>query len=288
MFGIHRKKDGESASRKHRIGLALSGGGARGFAHVGALLALEKAALKPDIIAGVSAGSAVAVLYAGGVRPLDIAQLFASTGFRTFAELSLGSGGIFSIEKFQRFILSALGGKTRLEELDIPCYIGVTDLYNACGREFHTGAIGPRMLASCSIPVIFPPVEIDGVQYVDGGVLRNHPAWIIRDKCELLIGVNVSPIRPNTKFNNIVSVALRAYNLMAKANQAQDMALCDISVQTPDIAGYAPFDLKHIKTLVLNGYTQTRKELIKAGLWPADADAKPVQSSNNHPSLQDS
>ena len=103
---------------------------------------------------------------------------------------------------------------------------------------------------------------------MDGGVLRNHPAWMLRDKCRLLIGVNVSPLRKSDNYNSIISVALRTYNLMAKANQSVDMALCDISVQPTEIADYHPFDLSHIKTLVLTGYRHMRQALLDAGLWP--------------------
>lgn len=253
-----------------RVGVALSGGGARGFAHVGALLAIEEAGLKPDIIAGVSAGSVIAILYAAGVRPLRIADIFARTGFSDFAELSFGGGGLFRIDKFTEFILSEIGKSRRLEELQIPTYIGVTNLDTGAPAVFNTGEIGPRMMASCSIPIIFTPVEIDGVHYVDGGVLRNHPAWIIRDKCDLLIGVNVSPMRREGKYSSIIKVALRTYNLMAKANQQQDMDLCDISIELPEIANYAVFDLKNIKTLVLAGYVRTREALRQAGLWNPD------------------
>lgn len=260
-----------SSVRPHRkIGVALSGGGARGFAHVGALLAIEEAGLKPDVLAGVSAGSVIAVLYAGGVRPLRIADIFARTGFSDFAELSLGSGGLFRIDKFMQFVLRALGNRRKLEELNIPTYIGVTNLDTGTPEVFSTGDIGPRMMASCSIPIVFRPIKIDGVHYVDGGVLRNHPAWIIRDKCDVLIGVNVSPMRSSGKYGSIVNVALRTYNLMAKANQAQDMELCDISIELPEIANYAVFDLKNIKTLVLAGYARTRKALRDAGLWHPD------------------
>ena len=100
-----------SPETPYRLGVAFSGGGARGFAHVGALLAIEEAGLKPDAVAGVSAGSVIAVLYAAGVRPLKIADIFARTGFRDFAELSMGKGGIFSINKFMNFILAAIGTK---------------------------------------------------------------------------------------------------------------------------------------------------------------------------------
>lgn len=251
----------------YKLGVALSGGGARGFAHAGALMAIEEAGLKPDAIAGVSAGSVVAVLYAAGVRPLEMADLFSGQGFRDFVELSWGKGGLFKIEKFMHFIQNAIGNKRNIEDLDIPTFIGASDLDNARPHIFDSGEIGPRMIASCSIPIIFPPVQIDGVHYVDGGVLRNLPAWALRDKCDTLIGINVSPLAKKDSYSSIIEVAYRTYNLMAKANQAEDMALCDLSIQTPEIADYAVFDLSKIKELVVSGYMHTRKALKNAGMW---------------------
>lgn len=269
--GTDARRPKDSGEKPYKLGLALSGGGARGFAHAGALLAIEEAGLKPDAIAGVSAGSVIAVLYAAGIKPLRMADIFARSGFRDFAELSLGEGGFFKIEKFKNFVLRAIGSYRKIEDLPIPTFLGATDLDHGKPVAFSTGDIGDAMMASCSIPIVFKPVEIDGVKYVDGGVLRNHPAWILRDKCEMLIGVNVSPLKKNQKYKSIVEVALRTYNLMAKANQATDMALCDISVVTPEITDCAVFDLKNIKRIFLAGYIHTRNALKEAGLW------KPVE-----------
>ena len=259
-----------SEHAKYKLGVALSGGGARGFAHVGALMAIEEAGLKPDIIAGVSAGSVVAVLYASGMPLDEMSNIFDKKGFSDFVNMSMGNGGLMSIDKFRRFIMQSIskfGSYKNLEDLNIPTYIGVTDLDNGCPVEFHTGPIGERMAASCSIPIIFKPIRIDGVNYVDGGVVRNHPAWIIRDKCETLIGINVSPIRHPGKKLSLIDVALRTYNLMAKSNQAVDMAMCDLSVQPPELSGYKVFDLKNIKAVITSGYIHTRRALKDAGLW---------------------
>ncbi len=263
------ESNGIKPFRPYRLGVALSGGGARGFAHAGALMAIEEAGLRPDIIAGVSAGSVVAVLYAGGKKPIEIAGIFGDQSFRDFAELKLGSGGLFAIKRFEKFILSNLDGVSRLEELPIPTYIGVTDFDNGRPTEFHDGHIGPRLTASCSIPIVFAPVKIDGVRYVDGGVLRNMPAWIIRDKCDFLIGINVSPLRKYDT-SSIVGVALRTYNLMAKANQAQDMELCDIAVEVTEISNYKVFDLRHIQKVFVSGYLNMRRALRQAGMWSPD------------------
>ena len=267
-----------TGSKPYKLGIALSGGGARGFAHAGALLAIEEAGLKIDVIAGVSAGSVVSVLYAAGVKPLEMANLFAKMSIRGFMDINLGGGGLLKIDKFRNFIQGILGDKKNLEDLEIPVFLGATDLDHGCPAVFSHGEIGPRLIASCSIPIVFKPIEIGGVHYVDGGVLRNHPAWIIRDKCERLIGVNVSPLRKARGYKSIVDVALRTYNLMAKANQSVDMDLCDVSVQTPEIANYAVFDLKHIKQVFLSGYIHTRKALKNAGYWNPSGET-PLLSS---------
>lgn len=256
--------------KKYKLGLALSGGGARGFAHAGAIMAIEEAGLKPDIVAGVSAGSVVAVLYAAGVPAKKMPELFSDKGVGDFIGMSIGNGGLMSIDKFKKFIMKAIasqGNYKNLEDLPIKAFLGATDIDNGIPVAFDRGPIGDRMAASCSIPIIFKPVRIDGVNYVDGGVLRNHPAWIIRDKCEKLIGINVSPMRMSGKINSMMDVAMRTYNLMAKANQAADMALCDLSVQTPELSSYKVFDLTNIKAVVTSGYIHTRRALKDAGMW---------------------
>lgn len=250
-----------------RIGVALSGGGARGFAHAGALAAIEEAGLKPDVLAGVSAGSVVAVLYAAGMRPSRFTKIFADHSFRDFVKIRPKSNGLFGLAPFGRFIQHYAGKYKMLEDLPIPVYVGVTNFDEGTPEVFHSGEIGPRVMASCCIPIVFQPVTINGTQYVDGGVLRNHPAWIIRDKCDYLIGINVSPLSRKDKEDTLLSIAMRSYHLLAKANQSEDMALCDLSIQTSEIATYKAFDLSSIEQVYMSGYLNTRKALRDAGLW---------------------
>ena len=232
--------EGERPKPPYRLGVALSGGGARGFAHVGALKALEEAGMKPDVIAGVSAGAVAAVMYAAGVPLDEMLSLFTSTKFTDFARPSLIHGdGMFSLMRFKQFIEEATG-IDRLENLRIPTYVGVT---------------------SCSIPIVFSPVEIDGIHYVDGGVLRNLPAWIIREKCETLIGINVSPLRTFEYKKSFLDIGMRTYNLMAKANQQQDMDICDHVIITPELIHYQVFNLKDIHKAYLSGYAAAHRAI---------------------------
>lgn len=255
--------------RPYRLGIALSGGGARGLAHAGALQAIDDAGLKPDIIAGVSAGSVVAVLYAAGVKPRRILDMFTVAKVRDLAEFSWGNGGLMKIDKFTRYITHALGRYKRLEDLRIPTYIGVTNMEEGVPAEFHTGEIGPIITASCSIPIAIPPVTIGGVKYSDGGVLRNLPAWIIRDKCKTLIGINVSPVIRNQKLGtSLFDIAMRTYTLMAKANQLNDMNMCDHVVMPEEISEHNVFNLKDLERIYQSGYTNAKMKLLEAGLWP--------------------
>lgn len=254
-------------NRPMRLGVALSGGGARGVAHAGALKALEEAGLKPDIISGVSAGSIVAVLYAAGVKPERILDMFNYPRFNDFTELAWGSGGFFKIEKFINYITTALGKFKNIEQLRIPTVICATNFAEGYPEAFSEGLIGPRIQASCSIPIAFPPVDIDGKKYVDGGVLRNLPAWAIRDNCRTLIGINVSPMhRKDMDTSSILGIALRTYSLMAKSNLAQDVSLCDIHIAIDDISDRKVFDLKEIEKVYNSGYQTTRKALLESDI----------------------
>lgn len=250
----------EAARKPYKIGVALSGGGARGFAHAGALKALEESGFRPDIIAGVSAGSVISVLYSAGMKPEDMIKMFDGIKFSDLARIH-GSGSLFQISRFKKFILSHTGEYKRLEDLPIPTYIGVTDFDTGVPAEFHTGDIGDIMTASCSIPIVFPPVTINNTRYVDGGVLHNLPAWTIRDKCDFLIGINCSPLLTDKAGTSLMEIALRTFNLMSKANQAEDMALCDLAIELRDIAHYKIFNLKDIRKVFISGYSATRKAL---------------------------
>lgn len=252
--------------RPYKLGVALSGGGARGFAHAGALQALEEVGLRPDIIAGVSAGSVISAFYAAGIAPSRMPAIFANVKFKTCCELTAAKGGLLKIDRFETFIDKSLGGHKVIEDLNIPTYICATDIDRGVPVAFDSGPIAKCVAASCSIPILFSPIVIDGVTYVDGGVLRNLPAWAIRDKCERLIGINCSPLVHDRKGNNsIIDIAQRTYQLMAKTNVLNDIALCDLVMETKDIAHYGVFNLKEIERVYQSGYQCAMDSLRKNG-----------------------
>lgn len=261
---------------KYRLGVALSGGGARGIAHAGALAAIEEAGLHIDVIAGVSAGSVIAVLYAAGVTPATMLNVFREMSFSNMVEFKLGGGGLFKMEPFKNAIMKVIAPAKNIEDLKIPVYIGATDLDGGESVYFTEGPIGERMMASCSIPVVFKPVRIGGVDYVDGGVLRNLPSRVLRPVTEKLIGMNVSPMSPYQRGkNSMLEVALRTYSLMARHNVGEDQSICDLAVETRDISAYGVFNLKDIEKVYTSGYMNMRAALRHAGWWNPGGDEAP-------------
>lgn len=250
--------------RANTIGLALGGGGARGFAHVGVLKAFAEARMRPDIISGVSAGSIAGVLWSAGLEPEEILECFLhQSKFNDYTDITIPKRALFRLSKFEKLLDSWLPVK-RLEELQVPTIVCATDFENGKSIGWSKGEIVPRVLASCSIPIIFPPVNINGVNYVDGGVLRNLPAWAIRRYCRTLYGSNCSPLNRQYRYkDSIVDIALRSYQLMAKSNTLQDINLCDYLIQPTGISMFGTFDLGIFRAAMESGYRETMTLLEK-------------------------
>ena len=248
------------AEKKYNIGLALSGGGVRGFAHIGALRALEDVGIKPDIIAGVSAGSIVTSFYAAGLSPDEIFELFSRVDMNSFLQVDISKSGFLKLDKFRRFLAKNLPVEN-IEQLAIPTIIAATDIEQQHEMPFTTGNIAERVAASCSIPLVFKPVKIDGTYYVDGGVLHNLPSYYLRPLCNKVIGINVSPSRLGPIKMNVRSLAYRTYKIMTMKNVNADKQLCDLLVDILSIQNYSTFDTKAATKIAQKGYFETMKIL---------------------------
>ena len=239
--------------KKYQLGLALSGGGARGYAHVGVIKALEEYGIQPDLVAGVSAGSVVGALYCAGYSSEEIIECFQGEHFKNFAELTVPRVSLFSTTRFYDFLKHYLGN-IQFGELKKTLVIIATDLDHGRSHVFDSGSVVQAVWASISIPVIFPPVVIDGIHYVDGGVLRNFPVLPIREMCNYIIGVNVNPLTETPYKKNIIGIAERAYTLMFRSNSLEDSKLCDMLIEPQEAIDYNIFDLKHMHQIEQTGY----------------------------------
>ena len=250
----------EIGNESFDLGLALSGGGAKGFAHLGVLKALNERGLFPDLISGTSAGAFAGVLYADGYTPEEILSFFQKKGFREFAEFTIPQGGFFKSTGFNNFLKKHLRART-FEDLKVPMRIVATDIELGESKIFSSGHLIPAVLASCSVPIIFTPVEIDEHYYVDGGLFKNFPVSTIRRECKHIFGVNVSPITTMEYRKSIKYIAERSFHYMSGSNTLLDRNLCDYLIESTDLSKYSMFDLDHVDEIFNTGYELARQFL---------------------------
>lgn len=232
----------EAKKQKAKLGVALSGGGVRGFGHLAALKAMNERDIFPEIISGTSAGSLAAAFYADGTHPEKVLQFFKEAKLRGFMDTTLPKDGFFTTSRLCDFLAKHLKART-FEELRLPVRIIASDIEEGKARIFDKGELIPAIAASCCFPVVFAPVQIDGHYYVDGGIFANFPVSAIRNECETLIGVNVSPII-NMKYKpSIKHVIDRSINYTIKASTLKERKLCDYLIESPEFAKYATFEL---------------------------------------------
>lgn len=243
----------EKNHKAYKLGLALSGGGAKGFAHIGVFKLLEECGLMPDVIVGTSVGALMGALFADGYSADELKDLFSGREFSEFAQLQIPKSGLFDSKRFRYFLKRHLRAKT-FEELKIPLVVVATDLDNGESHEFRSGPIAEAVAASCSIPIIFSPVVINGIHYVDGGLFHNFPVSIIREECDRVIGVNVSPLIPQKYKQTIFHIAERSYHYMFRANTLEDREMCDVLIETEEFSQYKTFDLENVEQIFNIGY----------------------------------
>ena len=246
---------------KFNVGYALSGGGSRGFAHLGALKALEERNVRPGILAGTSAGALAGVLYADGFAPEEICEMFTKTKFKQFIEFTFPTTGLFRPTGLHDFLKRNLRSKS-FEQLNLPFIAVATDWDKGTTVNFSEGdKLIESVVASCCVPLIFSPVYINDRPYVDGGIFKNLPASTIRKKCRVLFGINVSVIMPPEEKHNLKYIAERTFNMMSMSNTIPDIKLCDVLIETKDIEKYWMFDLSNINTIFDKGYESAVSKL---------------------------
>ena len=258
-------------TKKYPIGFALSGGFIKGFAHLGAMQSLLEHDIKPNILSGVSAGALAGVFYADGNEPHKVLDYFAGHKFQDLTKLVIPKVGLFELGEFIDFLKSNLKSK-KLEELQIPLIITATDLDHGRLVHFHKGDIAERVAASCCMPVLFAPVNIDGTHYVDGGLLMNLPVSTLRRICEKVIAVNVSPLMATKYKMNIVSIALRSYNFMFRSNSFPEREKADLLIEPYNLEGYSNTELEKAEEIFMQGYNTTndileRLLIDKGSIW---------------------
>ncbi|MPM07119.1 hypothetical protein SDC9_53425 [bioreactor metagenome] len=238
---------------KRPVGLALSGGAARGFAHLGVLQALDELNLRPEYLSGTSAGAIAAAFYADGYKPHEILKLLCSYKLKDYIRPGWMGPGLMKTTGFYRILYENLhAGK--IENLPLPVWICITNLNSGKAEYHNTGNLARKVLASCSIPVFFKPVTINNQLMVDGGVCDNLPVKPIKDKAAFTIAVNVNPILPKKIKPGIRGIAERVFHLSINSRLKEMIIQPDILIEPDEIASLGYFNLGNAEKLFSAGY----------------------------------
>ncbi len=246
------------------IGIVLSGGGHRGVAHAGAIMAMEEYGLYPNIISGASAGALVGALYAANYTPKAIKDIFKKIKLFNISRLARKKAGLFNVETFYDFLLEHFK-RDSFSVLSKKMFITATDLVNARVTVFSEGNLIYPILASASFPGVLTPVPIEGTLYSDGGILDNFPVYPIKEQCDMIYGIYASPIRKMEvgEFKHSYNVLDRAFQLRIHQHSMAKFKLCDMVVYPTGLSKYSLFNSNHIDEIFEIGYQETIKELNK-------------------------
>lgn len=240
--------------RPVRVGLALGGGAARGFAHIGAIKVLEANGIVADLIIGTSAGSVIGALYAAGYSGYQLHELALKMDEAEIADWAmpfLGKyGGLIKGEALQNYINRMVRNKP-IEQLARPLGIVATDLQSGKGIVFRRGNTGMAVRASSSVPGVFQPVRIAGKDYVDGGLVAPVPVRYAREMgAELVIAVDISSRPAEQQVSGTVGVILQTTAIMGQSIKQQELQEADVVIQPvmPDVKS-TDFDARHAAIL---------------------------------------
>jgi NTE family protein len=238
--------------RRLRVGLALGGGAARGFAHIGVIQALEENGLMPDLVVGTSAGSLVAALWASGKGGRELAAIADGMDETAFADWSYPGRGLIRGEALAKFVRDKTNNRA-IEQMRIPLGIAATDLDSGSGVLFQRGDTGTAVRASSAVPAVFQPVRIGAREYVDGGLSAPIPVHhALQMGAEFVIAVDISAIPEGAPTGDAARMLMQTFAIMGKALKNYELKDADLVLQ-PQLSGVSGADFT------------TRRQSIKAG-----------------------
>lgn len=240
-----------------KTGLALGGGGVRGFAHLGAFKALCEKGIRPDIFSGTSAGSIVAALLAAGKSPDEVMAIMQDIKLTDAVQIKLPVDGFASLDSLGEKLDDLLQGKN-FADLDYRLIVCAANLSTGKVEYISEGNVAKAVQASSSIPVLFSPVEINGQSYVDGGLLDNVPVLPLIDQCERIIAIDISPVQGLQKTDNLSDIMIQVLQ-MSIGMQRDREADCDLLIRIDELAKFGILDTSHNQEIFQIGYDHVSK-----------------------------
>lgn len=233
----------EAGRKPVRIGLALGGGAARGFAHVGVIAVLEEAGLRPQLVVGTSAGSLVAALYASGKTSAQLQQTALNMEEVAITDwmLPIFGRGMFRGDALARYVNELVANRL-MENMAIPLGIVATDLNSGQAVLFQRGDTGTAVRASSAVPAVFVPVKINGREYVDGGLVSPVPVRFARQMgADVVIAVDISSPPEANLAGDTLQILLQTFAIMGKSINQYELKDADVVIR-PSLAGLKSAD----------------------------------------------
>lgn len=260
-----------------KIGISLSGGGAKGIAHIGVLQALEDQGIEVDVIAGTSAGAIVGALYAAGMSPSDMMSAIRNTSLLRIFGFQWPDRGLGEMTYLRRLLARQIGIDS-FSALKKPLYVTLTNILTGEVEIKSSGDLFDVVCASSSVPLLFKPMEINGHYYLDGGIIMNMPVRCLIGKCDLIIGINlVNHLQVAEKYlSSWREILSRVFDLSVFNNVKPEMDLCDIVIEPTDIHKYSRFNFSQAEQLYKAGYEGTMLQMpaIKAQVHEGQRSAE--------------
>ncbi|WP_428418450.1 patatin-like phospholipase family protein [Methylibium sp.] len=238
--------------RPPRIGLALGGGAARGFAHIGVIQVLEEQGIRPDLVVGTSAGSLVAAMWASGKSGVELGSLAESMDESALTDWMYPGRGLLRGEGLARYVREHTDGR-QIEAMKIPLGIVATDLASGEAILFQRGDPGVAVRASSAVPAVFQPVRIGTREYVDGGLVAPVPVQFARQMgAELVIAVDISAATEGQPTGDALKMLLQTFAIMGRNLGHYQLREADI-VMRPKLQGVSGADFGARRLSVLAG-----------------------------------
>ena len=224
-----------------RLGLALGGGAARGFAHIGVIQVLEENGIKVDLVAGTSAGSLVASLYASGKTGKEMQALAEGMDEGAITDWSFPLRGLIRGEALARFIRDKTGGKG-IEQMALPLGIVATDLSDGSSILFRSGDTGTAVRASSAVPAVFQPVRIGQREYVDGGLVSPVPVRFAREMgAQFIVAVDITSPPEKDPPGDAFRMLMQTFSIMCRSINMFELREADVVIR-PRLDGVSSAD----------------------------------------------
>lgn len=246
--------------KKHKVGLSLSGGGARGIAHLGVIKLLEENDMEPQIVSGASMGAIIGCLYCSGIKVEEILNIFEKEKINKVFSIDFNKLGVLKHSFLSNVIDENVKADT-FEELEKEFYVSVTNLNKGVNELKYTGELKRYVIASAAIPIVFRPVVIDDTWYVDGGLTDNLPAEILRNKSIFLVGSHVNYKPVIEKFSSFRDITERSFRIAIYNTIEDGYKTCDFVFDPPEVRDFGTFDLNKYMDIFEVGYNFAKSNL---------------------------